>query len=67
MNILLLDTYSCPLGRGRESESLFSLVQLFVIPWTGKLARLLCLWDSQVKILGWVATPFSRGSSQHRD
>ena len=30
-------------------------------------ARFLCPWDSQARILEWVAFPFSRGASQSRD
>ena len=29
-------------------------------------ARILCPWDSQARMLEWVAFPFSRGSSQPR-
>ena len=43
----------------------FSHVQLFVTLWT--VARLLCPWISQVRILEWIAISYFRGSSQPRD
>ena len=46
--------------------SRLSRVQLFVTLWT-IATRLLCPWILQVKILEWVAVPFSRGSFQRRN
>ena len=43
-----------------------SRIRLFVTPWTVP-TRLLCPWDSQARILVWVAIPFSRASSPPRD
>ena len=42
-----------------------SIVRLFVTPWT--IACLFCPWDFQARILEWVATSFSKASSQPRD
>ena len=47
--------------------SCFSPVQLFVIPWTVAHQAPLSIGFVQVRILEWVAMPFSRGSSQPRD
>ena len=47
-------------------ESL-SCVRLFAIPWTVACQAPLSIRFFQAKILEWVATPFSRGSSQPRD
>ena len=40
---------------------------LFVIPWTVACQTSLSMGILQVRILEWVAMPFSRGSSQPRD
>ena len=48
------------------AESL-SCVQLFVTPWTVACQVPLFMGILQVRILEWIAMPFSRGSSQPRD
>ena len=45
----------------------FSLVQLFVTPWTVTHQAPLSMGILQARILEWVAMPSSRGSSQPRD
>ena len=52
--------YACMLSH-------FSHVQLFAILWTVALQASLSMGILQARILEWVAMPFSRGSSQHRD
>ena len=44
-----------------------SRVRLFVTPWTATHQAPLFMEILQARILKWVAMPFSRGSSQHRD
>ena len=39
----------------------------YVIPWTVAPQAPLTVGILQVRILEWVAMPFSKGSSQHRD
>ena len=44
-----------------------SRVRLFVTPWTTARQATLSKGILQARILGWVTTPSSRGSSQPRD
>ena len=44
-----------------------SCVRLFVTPWSTQPASLLCPWDSQARILDWLAMTSSRRSSRPRD
>ena len=59
--------------RGGEAQvmgcmlSHFSRVQLFATPWIVARQASLSMGILQARILEWVATPFSRGSSQLRD
>ena len=46
-----------------KSISLLSHIQLFVTPWTVACQAPLSIGILQVRILEWVALPFSRGSS----
>ena len=45
----------------------FSLVQLFVIPWTIARQAPLPMGILQARMLEWIAMPSSRGSSQSRE
>ena len=51
------------LGLQSDKRKLLSRVQLFVTPWTDYTVHGIL----QLRILEWVAFPFSRGSSQPRD
>ena len=52
----------------KESEwKSLSHVRLFVTLWIIAHQALLYMWILQARTLEWVATPFSRGSSQPRD
>ena len=72
--------YSCCRGRGMRIKytsvncllccycfcAILSCVQLFVTPWTVACQASLEPGILQARILGWVAIPFSKGSSQPR-
>ena len=47
--------------------AVLSCIQLFATPWTVASQALLSMRILQARILEWVATPSSRGSSQPRD
>ena len=55
------------LGRGESECVNHSVVSDSLQPHGLQPTRLLCPWNSQAQILEWVASPFSRGSSQPRD
>ena len=62
---LSLDSFGrqrIPISVGRWKWKSLTCVQLFVTPWTITAHGIL-----QARILGWVAVPFSRTSSQPRD
>ena len=56
-----------PFGCSKVVLFLLSCFQLFVTPWTAAGQAPLSMGILQAKILGWVAMPSSRGSSQPRD
>ena len=51
----------------QESEKSLSRVRLFVTPWSVACQASLSMGILQTRILEWVSTPSSRGSSQPRD
>ena len=66
---LCKDVHSSPIHKKRSSpiHKLLTRVQLFVTPWTVACQDLLSMGILQARILEWVASSFSRESSQPRN
>ena len=66
---LCKDVHSSPIHKKRSSpiHKLLTRVQLFVIPWTVACQDPLSMGILQARILEWVASSFSRESSQPRN